>query len=375
MMEKDEMKITIGPKCFIKRRGKNWSAVFTDADRDPRQKWKSLKTADQAAATAKAYEMLRQWESGRFDPWSGGGSDTTIAEAVRDYLKHKRGKNGRDNARMLERVAEHAGVRLLVAITPARIIDFIHKPGLSDASRWSYYNKIAACVNWLSDHGYFQKNPMVEVDQPVEPQTIPKHFKEDELERFLRGCELYYDKNKRHIHTGEDYPLWYMVAFELIAFSGLRKAEAERLNWSDVIWPGEEGIGGICVTQEEDSTKNKIDRMITMHPRAERVLRWCEENWRQTSEGNDPVLKNFSGKERLSGDYLSRKFTRVHRFTKNTKQMNLHGLRHTYAALLRRRGVPLAIIMEELGHKDVKTTQKYGKLAVDERMQATFSRF
>lgn len=370
-----DMKITIGPKCFIKLRGKTWSAVFTDESRHPRQKWRSLKTSDQAAATAKAYEMLRQWENGRIDPWNMSDTDISIKEALKAYRKHKPGAAGKEQARMLERVGEYANVKTLAAITPERIIAFIHKPGISDSSRWSYHNKIAAVVNWLYRNRYFQKNPIEEVDKPPEPKTIPKHFKEDELEKFLSACELYYDRNKEHIHTTYPFPIWYMPAFELIAFSGLRKTEAERLNWSDILWPDNGGIGGICVTQNEGSTKNMIDRVITMHPRAERVLRWYEQNWRQTSDGDEAVLKNFTGEERISGDFLSRKFYRVKKFSRITTRMDLHGLRHTYAALLRRKGVPIAIIKEELGHQDISTTMKYGKLGVDERMQATFSRF
>ena len=41
------------------------------------------------------------------------------------------------------------------------------------------------------------------------------------------------------------------------------------------------------------------------------------------------------------------------------KPVHPHKLRHTYAAVLRRRGVPVDVIREQLGHKHVSTTQLY----------------
>jgi integrase len=44
--------------------------------------------------------------------------------------------------------------------------------------------------------------------------------------------------------------------------------------------------------------------------------------------------------------------------------VNFHGLRHTYASRLAMRGVPLAVIAQQLGHADTRMVERhYGHLA------------
>lgn len=192
----DTMKETIGPGCYIRLRGKTWHVVFTDKAKRPRQKERSLKTTNKAKASAAAYEMHRQRELGRFDPWKGGTAGTTLRDALRHYLRAKpNSQSARDCARLLERVCEAADVTFVAAITPELIADFIHRPGLSDSSRWSYHNKIAAVVNWMHRAGYFDLNPVADVTKPVEPQAIPRHYGEEDIERFLEYCRLYVEHN------------------------------------------------------------------------------------------------------------------------------------------------------------------------------------
>lgn len=369
-----DMTETIGEGCYIRLRGKMWHAVFTDSDRAPRQKSKTLRTGNKAKASAKAYEMMRQWELGRYDPWNHADSNATLQEALKHYLREKPGNESRRHcARLLERIFEYGSITSTAALTPERISQFIYQPGLSDSSRWSYHNKIGAAVNWLFRKGYWLENPMADVPKPPEPKTIPRHYDEDDIERFLQYAENYYEKNKEYIHVQQDFPLWFVPCFELIAFTGLRPAEAMRLNWGDIIWPEqtEEKIGQVLVM---GPTKTKVERTITMHPRAERVLRWMQANHRISNDDAEPVLKNHTGRERISKAYLGVKFTRIQKYAQ-MKDIGLYGLRHTYAAYLRRRGLPLHIIQDEFGHKDLRTTEKYGKLGTSERMRATFSRF
>ena len=66
---------------------------------------------------------------------------------------------------------------------------------------------------------------------------------------------------------------------------------------------------------------------------------------------------------RSGGAYTTR---RVQQIVKETAEaagiqsrVHPHKLRHTYAAVLRRRGVPVDVIREQLGHANVATTQLY----------------
>jgi integrase len=49
---------------------------------------------------------------------------------------------------------------------------------------------------------------------------------------------------------------------------------------------------------------------------------------------------------------------------KKRPERHFHGLRHTYASRLAMRGVPLAVITQQLGHADTRMVEKhYGHLA------------
>jgi len=45
--------------------------------------------------------------------------------------------------------------------------------------------------------------------------------------------------------------------------------------------------------------------------------------------------------------------------TGTTKKLTTHVARHTYATLAKRANIPIAVISEALGHKEIKTTYKY----------------
>ncbi len=375
MLESNEhsepMTEPIGPNCWIKLRGKIWHVLFTK--RGSNDKSKSLRTSSKALATSKAVEMLRQWEIGRYDPWQVGDASSSVDKAIKVYLKEKPGNKSRlENANLVRRLCSDNGISLVAAITPERITSFVYQPHLAQASKWSYYKKISACINWLAKKGYFVDNPIDEVTGPREYEAIPKHFTEEEFEQFLHSAMVLHEHNWKLTFNPPSYPLWYMPIFELMAYSGMRPSEAMRLSWDDIVWPEDtqEGIGKILVTGK---TKTDVERVITMHPRAERVLRFMEKEHRLSSDYDEPVLKGPDGEGRFKVKGLSNRFWKIRKFAK-TKPIKLYDLRHTYAAYLRRKGLELYLISEEFGHKSFKTTQKYGKLGTNERMRATFNK-
>ena len=55
--------------------------------------------------------------------------------------------------------------------------------------------------------------------------------------------------------------------------------------------------------------------------------------------------------------------------------IGLHGLRHSFAAMLVLAGVDISIIKEELGHTNIRTTMIYAVIGERDRMDLVYSKF
>ena len=210
---------------------------------------------------------------------------------------------------------------------------------------------------------------MLEVQKPKKPKVVPKYWSLNQLDEFLLSAETLLEVRKKYIHRPMRYPLWHRDACELIATTGMRKTEAERLNWEDVVFPGAQGNrhGWIYIRK----SKSRRARKITMLPRSEKLLKRMELESRISSDPYEPVLKNGDGVGRMSADYLSDKFNDVRKFAR-LPAIGLHGLRHSFAAMLVLAGVDISVIKEEMGHKDIQTTMMYALIGETDRMELVY---
>ncbi len=54
---------------------------------------------------------------------------------------------------------------------------------------------------------------------------------------------------------------------------------------------------------------------------------------------------------------------------RNPKEVHAHTLRHSYATFLQNNGIPLNVIQETLGHKNIETTTIYVHLGIERKKQ------
>ena len=94
---------------------------------------------------------------------------------------------------------------------------------------------------------------------------------------------------------------------------------------------------------------------------------------RISNDSHEPVLKNADGIARISADYLSDKFNDVRKFAR-LPAIGLHGLRHTFAAMLVLAGIDISLIKEEMGHKDIQTTMIYAVIGEADRMDLVYEK-
>ena len=166
------------------------------------------------------------------------------------------------------------------------------------------------------------------------------------------------------IRGERDEALWVLTAS-----TGLRRGEVVGLRWDAVDL--DEGTAHVfrTVTEaagkvvESDSTKTDASqRRIALDPETVRVLRahrrrQAEERlalgplWR--GDGT-PVFTRPDGLPMRPSD-VSHAFTKVVR-TLGLPEVGVHGLRHTYATLAIRAGVPAHVVSKRLGHANVGIT-------------------
>jgi site-specific recombinase XerD len=368
--------IPIGPNCSIYLRGKKnnlWYARFYDKEKHPAQKSVPLGTNNQTDATGKAYQLYNDWRRDLYDPWQDIDFFTTIEEAVEHFRKERSSEvpTWKDNVWVFNRVAKLNSRTHVRGITPQCIRRVVHDPTLSEATRHSYFNKLHAIMVWFTHKGYYDKNPMDDVAKPEKPDRLPKYYSGDQVIELLQNASFLLDMNAEHTHRPQEYKRWFIDAFELVAFTGLRKKETPLLTWGDIVFPTEAApIGSIIIR----ASKKKRDRVITMLPHTEKLLRRLEAETRISSHEYEPVLKNDTGAASISGDYLSRKFTQTQQFAK-MKAIGLHGLRHTFCVLLVMKGVHVVAVQKQMGHKNIETTMRYAALSQDDILRITYEKF
>ncbi len=171
-------------------------------------------------------------------------------------------------------------------------------------------------------------------------------YRERPHERFLSETEISAAANgiARAEQEGVIGPLA-AAGLRLALFTGARRGEIAAFKWHHIDWERR-------LIRLPDS-KNNAPRTVHLSDAALEVLRTA------------PRISEFIIAGRRGGySSLTRAWGKARKYAR-LDDVRLHDLRHSYAALAAGRGVSLHVISKLLGHRDVKTTQRYAHLARD----------
>src|SRR5262245_12663719 len=132
----------------------------------------------------------------------------------------------------------------VATITSAEIDDWLRSLPVSPATRKHYRRLLILAFNFAMQRGYAASNPAEKTAQAREPKTKPGILSVDQATALLENA------------SPEILPY---IAIGL--FAGLRRAEIERLDWSEIDFDS----GHIEVTAEKSKSKF-ANRFITMQP-------------------------------------------------------------------------------------------------------------
>ena len=134
----------------------------------------------------------------------------------------------------------------------------------------------------------------------------------------------------------------YQAVFTLLAYTGMRKGEAQALIY--------DMVNGVAINLSADTTKSSVARRILLHPKAIAAI----ETLRAYSDGTYVMPQTGSGATWYL--YIGRKAAGAG----IEKKIGIHTLRHTAATwFANTNGVPLQSVRSILGHKSLEMTSRY----------------
>lgn len=240
--------------------------------------------------------------------------------------------------------AFHGGGVKLSQVTKDYIIGFIgflNDSDLGDGTIYTYFNALVVVLNQAARDDLIGENPARRVDPGAKPRQ------KESTREFLTLEEV------RSLMDAPCEDACLKSAFMFACFTGLRISDMRTLDWNEVVDVGEGRL-------QIQKVQVKTGKMVYV-PISDNATRWMP------ARTDGPVFPDIP-----VTPTLERKLDRWARAAKIRKHVTFHVARHTYATLLLTYGADLYTVSQLLGHKNIQTTQIYGKI-VDETKRRTVS--
>lgn len=234
--------------------------------------------------------------------------------------------------------------------------------GLAPKSVRHVHTMLHKALQDAAERGHVPRNVAALANPPRKRATRSKRARDEcwtagQLRTFLA-----------HVADERLCALW-----QLFATTGLRRAEALGLRWSDLDLDGAQlRVGRQTVTAvagravwSDDGKSPSAERTIALDPatldalRAHRRRQAAERLaagpvWSEDGHDGDLIFTRADGRA-LHPKRVSQMFT-CRAVAAGLPTIGVHGLRHTYATAALRAGVPVEVLSRRLGHADVATT-------------------
>jgi integrase/recombinase XerD len=217
------------------------------------------------------------------------------------------------------------------------------------------YDAIRSFIKFLITNNYAEASLLTDIKQ-IRPKRLypPRkpHCTKNEFEKLLQ------EANKRHSGQSEYDVILNSATIATIVFSGLRASELCNLRLQDVDLVNKKLFVYLG--------KGKKNRSIGICNRLyDYLIKYLEVRPKSDNNNLFLTISNLSGEPvSLTRETLLQKVKRLSK--RIGLDINLHGLRRTFATVAANAGKPINIISLALGHSDLKTTQGYLMTSQDE---------
>jgi integrase len=216
---------------------------------------------------------------------------------------------------------------------PAELLSFLasQKGARSNWTRRRFKATICRPFNYAAEVGLIPKNPFAGVKIPEGPDG--RDWTPDEYQAILRNSSPYFRR-----------------LIILLRFGGARPGEARTLQWSHVFAE----LRAIVQAEHKTAYATKQPRRIHFNRVLVKLLTWIRRNKTHATY----VFANGRGRP-WTICALVNHFNLIRQRAGLPGDVKLHGGRHTFATSAILHGVDVAILAELLGHRSIKTTQRY----------------
>lgn len=218
---------------------------------------------------------------------------------------------------------------------------------VSDRAVQNKYLYLSSFYAFLFKHKYIKSNPMDLIDLPKVNSKQYKPLTTKEKEQILLTCSGLPD------HKGSNKRAMALIIFALE--TGARNTEICNMNVSDVNFEGYTAtiVGG----------KGNKDRVVVF---GDKTALYLEEYLKNRTDDltakNRPLFVSLNAPyNRLSTDAIRNIFERIANLSGVTR-LHPHLLRATCATDLIKKGVPITVVAQQLGHENIETTSIYTRV-------------
>lgn len=293
-------------------------------------------------------------------------SRMTIEQAGAHYLEHleyvleRKQTTLADYRYMLGRhLIPYFAERPMERIEPAEVNRFLlakKQEGLATKTITNHLTFLHGLFRFAIRRGWAAINPVDAIDRPRSSGTDPDihYLTLEEVEALLAAVEPGY--------MAETDRTVYLVA----ATTGLRQGELIALRWQDVDWTARRLRVRRTYTRGQFGTpkSRRSSRSVPMTERTAAELAAHRERSAYSADGDLALPHPHTGHP-LDASRLRRRFKQA-LSRAEVRPVRFHDLRHTFGTHCAAAGVPMRMLQEWMGHRDLKTTEIYADYAPSE---------
>jgi len=272
-------------------------------------------------------------------------------DIIREYTTHLRSENKADLTikdyldtadKFISYLKQHGiNIESLATGDIDNYLSLARSRNLSNNTYAKLINCVRSFLRFLYGRGYIGKDLASFIKVPSKVPPIKEYLSDLDIQKIKNYLSIRKEKYRNQ-------NLRDLIIFNLGIDCGLRRQEFINLNWEDINFK-ENSIN-------IKNSKGRKNRVVYFSNELGEFLHL----YRKLSGKYINALIRGSHGKRLTKCSLQNIISRIFKESKTYRiNLTLHGLRHTYAERLRRKGVDLPTISRLLGHSRLDTTDIY----------------